>query len=124
MLVSMARPRHWSRRTALQGLAQIVVGSATFGFTGCAAALPRLPFQPTPVPTRLTVVVADAYTHVVGDLKQYSSLQVAVDGAVQRWVTAAQGTLPRNVVLNVRVIDMIHGSVWQDVTLNTASGSG
>lgn len=116
-------PRH-SRRTALRELLRLAVGSATLSLTGCSATVPRLPFQPTPALPRLTVVVADAYTHVTGDPKQFSGLQMAADVAIPRWVTAAQGTLQGNIDLGVRVIDAVHGSIWQDATLNTASGSG
>ncbi len=112
-----------SRRAVLGALA----GGVAAALSSCATPLPPLPFRPTPVPTRITVVVGDAYTHVQGnprDPQQYSSLQLVADGAIQRWTQAAEATLQGKVALTVRVADMLHATFWQEVTLNTASGSG
>jgi hypothetical protein len=97
----------------LLALSQIVAGSVALGGSGCAAALPPLPFRPTPVPIRITVVVGDAYTHVQGDPRdpqQSSSAQLVADGAIQQWAKAAEATLQGKVALTVRAADMIHSS--------------
>ncbi len=112
-----------SRRAVLVAFA----GGVTAALSSCAASLPRLPFRPTPVPTRITVVVGDAYTHVQGnprDPQQSASLQLVPDGAIQRWTKAAEVTLQGKIALTVRAADMIHSTFWQEATLNTASGSG
>lgn len=101
-----------TRRAVLRSLA----GGVAVALSSCAAPIPSLPFRPAPLPTHVTVLVADAYVRVTGDAAHRELQVVSVDDAIPKWAAAAAATLQGRATIAVRAGDLLHATFWQEIT--------